>query len=114
MVAVCKPIFKCGYPLTLCHFYYCRFPAPKSRITNVEVTVVQKLNQGTISKSGCNRFGVPFFGYFFVEHPEKGFAALLREASKKVTKRLKAVIIYFTVLKKKLAQFFNFFIKYIS
>ena len=47
-------------------------PAPKSRITNVQATVVQKLNQGTIPKSGCNRLWGPFFGYFFgqVVHPE--------------------------------------------
>jgi hypothetical protein len=37
----------------------------KSRITNAQATVALKLNQGTISKSGCNRFGVSFFGYFF-------------------------------------------------
>ena len=39
--------------------------APKSRITNGEATVVQKLNQGTVPNPGCNRIRVPFFGYFF-------------------------------------------------
>ena len=31
----------------------------------VAATVVQKLNQGTIPKTGCYRFRGPFFGYFF-------------------------------------------------
>ncbi|MFZ1371405.1 MAG: hypothetical protein WAR78_13540, partial [Ferruginibacter sp.] len=35
----------------------------KSRITNVQATVVQMLNQGTILNPGCNRIRVPFFGY---------------------------------------------------
>jgi len=32
---------------------------------NVEATVAQKLNQGTIPKKGCNLFRGSFFGYFF-------------------------------------------------
>ena len=34
---------------------------------DVEATVVQKLNQGTIPKKGCNLFRGSFFGYFFGE-----------------------------------------------
>ena len=30
-----------------------------------EATVIQKLNQGTIPKKGCNLFRGSFFGYFF-------------------------------------------------
>jgi tetratricopeptide (TPR) repeat protein len=32
---------------------------------NVEATVAQTFNQGTIPKKGCNLFRGPFFGYFF-------------------------------------------------
>ncbi|HNU88983.1 MAG TPA: hypothetical protein PKJ94_11850, partial [Ferruginibacter sp.] len=39
----------------------------KSRITDVEATVVLKLNQGTIPQSGCNRL----WGSFFVSFLEK-------------------------------------------
>ena len=35
-----------------------------NRITKAEDTVVQKLNQGTTPKTGCNRFRMPFFGSF--------------------------------------------------
>jgi hypothetical protein len=35
--------------------------------SNVEFTVVQKPNQGTIPKTGCYRFRGSFFGYFFGE-----------------------------------------------
>ncbi len=37
----------------------------KGRITAVEVTVAQQLNQGTMSKSGCFRFRLAFLRYFF-------------------------------------------------
>ncbi len=37
----------------------------KDRITAVEVTVAQELNQGTMSKSGCFRFRLAFLRYFF-------------------------------------------------
>ena len=40
---------------------------PNNRITEVEVTVVLKLNQGTIPKTGCNRFRVAFFGSFLAK-----------------------------------------------
>ncbi len=39
----------------------------KSRITDVQVTVVQKLNQGTIPQSGSIRLWGSFFGSFFGE-----------------------------------------------
>ena len=35
-----------------------------NRITNVEITVVQKPHQGTIPKWGCNPFRGSFFGSF--------------------------------------------------
>jgi len=54
-----------GYALNKMLLLLAQGSAPKSRITNAEATVVQKLNQGTIPQSGCNRLGVPFFGYFF-------------------------------------------------
>ena len=37
----------------------------KDQGTPAEATVVQKLNQGTIPKTGCYRFRGSFFGYFF-------------------------------------------------
>ena len=33
--------------------------------TTLEVTVVQKFNQGATPKTGCYRFRDSFFGYFF-------------------------------------------------
>jgi len=38
-------------------------------VTKDEVTVAQKLNQGTIPKTGCYRFRVCFFGSFL--HKQK-------------------------------------------
>lgn len=59
----------------------------KSRITDVEATVVQKLNQGTIRNQpvpiisgGCNRFRGPFWLLFCL--PRVRFA-LFRGANKK-------------------------------
>ena len=43
----------------------------KSRITNAEATVVQKLNQGTNPKSGSNRFRGPFFVTFLGKQKSK-------------------------------------------
>ena len=37
---------------------------PESRIPNVEITVVQKPNQGTSPKWGCNPFRVSFLVLF--------------------------------------------------
>jgi hypothetical protein len=65
--------------------------APKSRITNTEATVVQKLNQGTSPQSGCNRLWVPFFGSFL--------------GKQKRTIKQQAAIIYFTAT----CQYFVFF-----
>ena len=44
---------------------------PKSRITNAEATVVQKLNQGTNPKSGCNQFRGSFFVTFLEKQKSK-------------------------------------------
>jgi len=45
--------------------------APKSRITNAEATVVQKLHQGTIPKSGRHRFRGSFFVSFLEKQKRK-------------------------------------------
>jgi hypothetical protein len=70
--------------------------APKSRITEVQVTarrmlcIVQKLNQGTIPNPGCNRIRGPF--------PACRQAGLVTFLGKqKSDKNIKSVIFYFTV-----------------
>ena len=54
-----------GYALNKMLLLLAQGSAPKSRITNAEATVVQKLHQGTNPKSGCYRFRASFLGYFF-------------------------------------------------
>ncbi len=44
---------------------------PKNRITNVQATVVQKLNQGTIPQSGCYRLRAPFLVLFWRSKKEQ-------------------------------------------
>ena len=38
-----------------------------NNVTEVEFTVAQKLNQGTIPKTGCYRFSGVLFWFFFAQ-----------------------------------------------